>query len=241
LTRSGTLKGFPIPPATTPLGKAQLRQRDRVPRLYIITDRAATGGRPLAEVVAAALDGARRGGLRGDEVAVQLREKDLGGLALRRLAAALREVTRAAGVPLFVNDRVDVALAVNADGVHLTGASLRPPDVRAIAPSLAIAVSSHGPNDLEGLQGLAAFAVFGPIRDTPSKRAYGPPLGLEPLRAGATRGVPLLALGGLTVGDVPEIRAAGARGLACIRAIMSAPDPAAAAATLARALAAPLD
>jgi len=101
---------------------------------------------------------------------------------------------------------------------------------------LSIAVSAHAPGDLEGLAGLAAFAVLGPIRDTPSKRAYGPPLGLDVLRAASTRGVPLLAIGGLAVGDVPQINAAGACGLACIRAVMSAADPAQAAATLAAAL-----
>jgi thiamine-phosphate pyrophosphorylase len=210
----------------------------RAPRLYIVTDRAATGGRPLEAVVQAALAGAVRAGLQPGDVAVQLRERDLGGMALRRLAGALRQVTRAAGAPLFVNDRVDVALAVGADGVHLGGASLRPADVLAVAPSLAIAVSAHSPADLEGLAGLVAFAVFGPVRDTPSKRAYGPPVGLGALRIAATRGVPLLAIGGLTVGDVPEITAAGARGLACIRAVMSAADPAEATATLGRALAA---
>jgi thiamine-phosphate pyrophosphorylase len=208
------------------------------PLLYIVTDRGATGGRPLEAVVESALAGAIRAGLQPGDVAVQLRERDLGGMALRRLAGALREVTRGAGAPLFVNDRVDVALAVGADGVHLGGTSLRPTDVLAVAPSLAIAVSAHSPADLEGLTGVVAFAVFGPVRDTPSKRRYGPPVGLTALRVAASRDVPLLAIGGLTVGDVPEIKAAGARGLACIRAVMSAADPADATATLARALAA---
>ena len=210
-----------------------------VPRLYIVTDRAATGGRPLEAVVEAALAGARRAGLQPGDVAVQLRERDLGAGALRRLAGALRELTRAARAPLFVNDRVDVAVAVEADGVHLGGTSLRPADVKAIAPSLAIAVSAHAPADLDGLAGLVAFSVFGPVRDTPSKRAHGQPVGLQTLRAAAARGVPLLAIGGMTAGDVPEIRAAGARGLACIRAVMSAPDPAEATAALGWALAAP--
>jgi thiamine-phosphate pyrophosphorylase len=212
--------------------------RDAVPRLYIVTDRAATGGRPLVAVLQAARAGAAAGGLAPGEVAVQLREKDLAGRPLRDLAAALRDVTRAAGAGLFLNDRVDVALAVGADGVHLGGTSLQPADVRAIAPSLAIAVSVHAASDLDGLAGLAAFAVFGPIRDTPSKRRYGAPVGVGALRAAATGRIPLLAIGGLTAGDVPEIRQAGAAGLACIRALMSAADPAAAATTLARALAA---
>jgi thiamine-phosphate pyrophosphorylase len=208
------------------------------PRLYIVTDRAATGGRPLAAVVQAALAGAAGMGLAPGDVAVQLREKDLGGRALGELAGVLRDVTRAAGARLFINDRVDVALAVGADGVHLGGASVSPADARRIAPpSLAIGVSAHSPSDLDGLQGLVDFAVFGPIRDTPSKRAFGAPVGLGALRAGAALGIPLLAIGGLTADDVPRIRDAGAHGLACIRAVMAAPDAAAAVASLARALA----
>ncbi len=210
-----------------------------VPRLYIVTDRAATGGRPLADVVRAALAGARRGGLDPADVAVQLREKDLPGGALRDLAEALREITRAAGAGLMVNDRLDVALAVGADGVHLGGTSLSPTDARAAAPRLRLAVSAHAPGELDGLAGVVDFAVFGPIRDTPSKRAYGAPVGLQALAAAAGRGVPLVAIGGLTVEDAAAIGRAGARGLACIRPVMSAADPEQAACLLAQALSAP--
>ena len=151
------------------------------PRLYLITDRKATGGRALAEVVAAALTGIAGSGLDPGDVAVQLREKDLDGRALVDLARALRATTAAAGVRLFINDRIDVALAVGADGVHLGGTSLAPAEARAIAPALAIAVSTHGIADVRAAlddPARIAFAVFGPIRDTPSKRGYGPPLGI---------------------------------------------------------------
>ncbi len=214
------------------------------PRLYIVTDRTATGGRPLSAVVRAALVGALRGGLSGDELAVQLREKDLPGRALRELAGELRDVTRAFGAALWVNDRVDVALAVEADGVHLAGTSLSPADARAVAPRLGIAISTHAPSELQDFDGSRRgsvridFAVFGPIRDTPSKRSYGPPVGLEALRAAAGAGVPLLAIGGLSAQDVPAVVAAGARGLACVRAVMSAADPDKDAYLLAQALAA---
>lgn len=209
-----------------------------VPRLYVVTDRQATGGRPLAEVVRAALAGAVRGGLRPRDIAVQLREKDLGGRALRDLAAELRQVTRAAGVALMINDRLDVALAVGADGVHLAGGSVSPADARALAPALRVAASAHAPAELDGLAGLLDFAVFGPIRDTPSKRAYGDPVGLDALAAAAKRGVPLIAIGGLSADDAPAIGRAGARGLACIRPLMSAEDPGDAGCRLAQALAA---
>ena len=83
----------------------------------------------------------------------------------------------------------------------------------------------------------ATFAVFGPLRDTPSKRAYGPPVGVAALAEAARLDLPLLGIGGVDDGDVPEIAAAGARGIACIRPVMAAADPAAAVARLCQALA----
>jgi thiamine-phosphate pyrophosphorylase len=206
------------------------------PRLYLITDRGATQGRPLADVVRAALSGVppeARGA-----VAVQLREKDLEARALLALAREVRAVTRAAGAALFVNDRVDVALAAEADGVHLGLRSLSPAEVTRIAPTLGIAVSTHGRAEVQAAIAARAagadvrFAVFGPVWDTPSKRALGAPVGLDALRAAAAEaaraGLPLLALGGVTPARVAECRSAGSAGVACIRAICAAPDPAAA-------------
>jgi thiamine-phosphate pyrophosphorylase len=211
-----------------------------VPRLYIVTDRAATGNRPLVEVVARALSGIAGSGLPPGEVAVQLREKDLDGRALVELARPLRAVTAAAGVAFYVNDRIDIALAVGADGVHLGGASLSPAEAGAIAPGLAIGVSAHRIADLRATAP-ASFAVFGPIRDTPSKRAYGAPLGTEPLGEAARLSfplpLPLLAIGGIDADGVAEVVAAGAYGVACIRPVMQAADPAGAVRKLARALA----
>ncbi|HEY4394486.1 MAG TPA: thiamine phosphate synthase [Polyangia bacterium] len=208
----------------------------RPPRLYIVTDRAATGNRPAVEVVAQALRGIAGTGLAPGEVAVQLREKDLAGRALMELARPLRALTAAAGVGLYVNDRIDVALAAGADGVHLTGTSLSSAEARAIAPRLAIGVSAHRLGDVRAA-GQASFAVFGPIRDTPSKRALGSPLGLEPLAEAARLGLPLLAIGGIDAGAVAEVVAVGAYGVACIRPVMQAADPAEAVRKLARALA----
>ena len=192
------------------------------------------------DVVAAALAGVAGSGLDPADVAVQLREKDLDGRALTELAGALRATTAAAGVRLFINDRIDVALAVGADGVHLGGTSLAAAEARAIAPALAVAVSTHGLADVRAAVGesvRAAFAVFGPIRDTPSKRAFGPPLGFDALAEAARLDFPLLALGGLDARDIPDVLAAGAHGLACIRPVMAATDPADALWTLCRALA----
>lgn len=197
----------------------------RSPRLYLVTDRHATGGRPLPEVVRAALAGlppAARGA-----VAVSLREKDLEARALLALARDLRAITRDAGATLFVNDRPDVALAADADGVHLGGRSLSPADVARFAPGLAVGVSTHGRAEVQAAarHPNVAFAVFGPVWDTPSKRAYGAPVGLDALRDAATVGLPLLALGGVTAARAPECVGSGAAGIACIRAVLAAPDP----------------
>jgi len=209
-------------------------------RLYLITDRQATAGRPLVDVVAAALQGAAASGLPLHRVAVQLREKDLSARPLLDLARALRALTARAGVALYVNDRVDVALAAGADGVHLGAGALPFTEVARLAPKLALATSVHSAAELEAARAAAgpglAFAVCGPVRDTPSKRQYGPPIGFDGLSKAARLGVPVLALGGIEPSDVPAALRAGAAGVACIRAILSAPDPAAAAAALCRAL-----
>ena len=203
------------------------------PRLYLITDRRQTGGRPLAAVGAQALGAVRSGRVPAQAVAVQLREKDLHGNELFALATALRAVTRAAGVRLFVNDRIDVALAVGADGVHLGGGALEVTDVEAIAPSLAIAVSTHGADELGALRDeqrrnqpaklRVNFAQFGPIFETPSKRPFGPPLGLERLQGAVTvaGGLPIIAVGGIDRTNARSCLDAGASGVALIRAVLS--------------------
>ena len=210
------------------------------PRLYLITDRQATAGRSLVEVVAAALEGVAASGLPPHWVAVQLREKDLLARPLLDLARALRALTARAGVALYVNDRVDVALAAEADGVHLGGGALPFAEVARLAPKLALATSVHSAAELGAARNAAgpglAFAVCGPVRDTPSKRQYGPPIGFDGLSEAAGLGVPLLALGGIELADVAAALRAGAAGIACVRAIMSAPDPTAAAASLCQAL-----
>jgi thiamine-phosphate pyrophosphorylase len=178
-----------------------------VPRLYLVTDRHATAGRPLADVVRDALAGTPEEA-RG-AVAVQLREKDLEGRVLTELARQLRDVTRAAGAALYVNDRVDVALCVDADGVHLGGQSLTPADVARVAPGLAVALSTHTRAEVEvgARSPNVRFAVFGPIWDTPSKRPYGAPVGVPALRDAATVELPLLALGGVTAARVGDCHA----------------------------------
>ena len=199
-----------------------------VPRLVLVTDRHATQGRDLVPLVCAALD--------AGAPAIQLREKDLEGGALFRLAETLRAETRARGAALFVNDRLDVAVAVGADGVHLGSASV-PIDAarRVLPPTMQIGVSTHAVEEVAATS--ADFAFFGPIYDTPSKRPFGEPQGLDRLTAAAQAApVPVLAIGGVTAVTVPALRAAGAHGVAVIRSILAADDPAAATRTLRAAL-----
>lgn len=203
-------------------------------RVYLVTDRAQTNGRPLVDVVSAALQ--------GGVDALQLRERGLTTRALLTLAMELRAVTRAAGAALLINDRVDVALTCDADGVHLPGHSFRVAEARALlGPERLIGVSTHHPDEVAAAAAAGAdFAVLGPICATPSKAAYGPPLGLAALaRARAATALPLFAIGGLDVASAAAARLRGATGVAVIRAVLAAADPAAAAAALREAVGGP--
>jgi thiamine-phosphate pyrophosphorylase len=200
---------------------------ERPPRLYLVTDRHRTAGRPLLPVVEQAL--------RAGVDAVQLRAKDLDGGALCELAGQLCELCHRHGARLLINDRIDVALAVGADGVHLPANSFIPRDARRLlGPDALIGVSTHSLDDARAAQqGGADFIVFGPIFDTPSKRGFGPPLGLDAL-AEVTRTIalPVVAIGGISVARAPAVYAHGAHGIAVVAAILAAPEPGAAASAL---------
>jgi thiamine-phosphate pyrophosphorylase len=197
-----------------------------------VTDRHQTGGRDLSDVVGHAL----KAGVR----AVQLREKDLPTRDLYYLAEKLLAMTRAAGAALLINDRLDVAMALSADGVHLTRRSLPPGECRKLlGPEGLIGVSCHSLAEVrESEDGGADFVVLGPIFQTPSKAAYGPPLTTAALReARVTADIPILAIGGIREPLVGEVMAAGADGVAVISAVMAARDPGQAAAALLAAVA----
>ncbi len=188
-------------------------------RLYCVTDRRHTAGRPLVEVIHAALD--------GGIPAVQLREKDLAGGALYQLAAQLRVLTARYRARLLINDRLDVALAVEADGVHLGQTSFPAAAARQLlGPGKLIGVSTHNPTEIAAAAG-ADFILFGPVYATPSKAVYGEPQGLARLRqAIAQSPMPVLAIGGISTERVAEVLAIGAHGIAVISALSVAPDPA---------------
>lgn len=198
--------------------------------LYLITDRHQTAGRPLLEVVEAALSG----GLR----AVQLREKDLPVPELYDLAWELRALTARFDARLFINERIDVALAVEADGVQLGINSLPVTAARRIAPDLLIGYSSHAVGEAAAALAKGAdFVTFGPVFPTPSKAAYGEPLGLNALAEACSRlRGPLFALGGVKQANLAQVTAVGCHRVALISDILAAPDPAAAAESLRRGL-----
>jgi len=198
-----------------------------IPVVHLITDRR------LAPDPAARADAALAG-IPPGRVAVHLREKDLGGAALLSLARALARVCRARGQLLLVNDRLDVALAAGAAGVHLPSAGVPPAEARRfLGPAALLGVSCHSAADVaRARDGGASFATFGPVWDTPSKRPFGPPVGLAALRDAARLGLPLVALGGVTPERAAEAFAAGAAGVAVIRAWLAGADPAGAARAL---------
>jgi len=189
-------------------------------RLCLVTDRSQTRGRELVDVVIACVTA----GL----PAVQVREKDLPAADLAALCRRLREPTRERGALLIVNDRADVALAVGADAVQRTHASLSVAEIRAVVDKrLRVGASTHSRDDAIAAEADGAdWIVFGPVYDTPSKRAYGAPQGLRNLETVvASVRLPVIAIGGITPERVGEVRGAGAHGVAAISAILSADAP----------------
>ena len=189
-------------------------------RVYLITDRRQAPGGDILQAVAGALEG----GLR----AVQLREKDLTGKELFRLAERMRDLTASYGARLLVNDRVDVARAVGADGVHL-GVSSMPASVArtVLGEGALVGCSTHNARELSeaATQG-ADFATFGPVYPTPSKAAYGPPVGVPALATACREtALPLFALGGVGAENTREVLEAGAFGIALISYVLAAADP----------------
>jgi len=187
-------------------------------RLYLITDRKISA-KPLPEAVRLALEGGVR--------AVQLREKDLPIRDLLALAQELRAMTREFGARLFINDRVDVAVSVEADGVHLGTESMPASAARKIAGnSMLIGVSTHTLDEALAAQAEGAdFITYGPVFETPSKAKYGKPVGVKSIRIVKSEvKIPIIAIGGINSGNILPVMSAGADGVAMISAIMAADD-----------------
>lgn len=188
--------------------------------LYLVTDRNQTRGRDLVTLIRDILP---QGGFM-----VQLRERNLGTRDLLRLAQELLELMRPFGMALLINDRLDLALAVEAEGIHLRSDSLPIGQARkCLGNEKIIGFSAHSVNEVvRGEEEGADFAVLGPIYDSPSKRPYGPPIGLGPLEEASRRcRIPVYAIGGVTEHRVLEVKKAGAFGVAVISSILSSEMP----------------
>jgi thiamine-phosphate pyrophosphorylase len=200
-------------------------------RLYLCTDRALALGRPLAEAVEAALD--------GGVTLVQLREKDLSSRDFYEAARTMRELTGRRGAPLVINDRLDIALAVGAEGLHLGQSDLPLEAARRIAGDrLFIGVSAGTVEEaLAAEAGGADYLGVGAVFPTGSKADAGEAIGLERLAAvcAAVR-IPVVGIGGIGPGNAGGVIKAGAAGAAVISAILSQEDIKGAAENLLRAL-----
>src|SRR3569623_3107260 len=163
---------------------------------------------------------------------LQLRAKEAPAAALAALARAVLPLAQAAGVPLCVNDRLDVALAVGAQAVHLGQEDLPLDAARAVAAGrLLIGISTHNPAPAAAaMAGGADYIGLGPIFPTTTTAHPAPVVGLEILRqVASTAPIPVVAIGGLTIARASAVPATGASAAALISAIEAAPDPEAAA------------
>ena len=188
--------------------------------LYLVTDRALCGDRPLEDVVLAAV--------KGGVSYVQLREKELSTRAFVRQARIIRHLLTPLSVPLIVNDRVDVALAVDADGVHV-GQDDMPYEIarKLMGPRAIIGLSVETWRDVEEAQDLDVdYLGVSPVFQTPTKTDTKGAWGLDGLaRIKAYSRHPLVAIGGLNRDNVPHVVKAGADCIAVVSALCGAPDP----------------
>lgn len=187
--------------------------------LYAILDRQAAAGRDLESLAEAVLAGGARW--------VQLREKEWTSRTLLPVAEALRRKVQAAGGVFIVNDRLDVALAVEADGLHVGQEDLPAAVARRLLPGRLLGVSSHSPQQAAQAQADGAdYVAIGSIFPTGTKAAFEL-VGLEAIRrARPLVSAPLVAIGGITLANVRQVIEAGADGVAVISAIGQAEDPA---------------
>ena len=190
------------------------------PLIYLITSGASTPATTVASEEFLDLLKLVSAAVSANIPLIQIREKNLTARVLTKLTERAAELIRGTRTRLLVNDRADIALAAGADGVHLSTTSMPARVVRrTFGPKVLLGVSTHSLAELEcANRDGADFAVFGPVFATETKRAFGPPLGLE-LLAEASRRVapwPVFALGGLSLDNVADCFRAGASGVAGI-------------------------
>ena len=188
-------------------------------RLLVVTDRHQTHGRPLVPLLQRVLTAVAP--------AIQLRERDLSARELVTLAREVQAVTASRRAQLLINDRIDVALALEGVGVHLRSNSLPVSVARQmLGTQRLLGISAHSVEEaVQGASQGADYIVLGPIYETPSKQLFGPPLGIHTLeKACRLVRIPIIGVGGVTAARAREMRHAGAFGAAVITAILGATD-----------------
>jgi thiamine-phosphate pyrophosphorylase len=188
-------------------------------RLLVVTDRHQTKGRPLVPFLQRVLT--------AGIPAVQLRERDLSVRELVALAREVQAVMASSKSQLLINDRIDIALALEGVGVHLRSNSLPLPVARKmLGPQRLLGMSVHAVEEAVRAEAAGAdYIVLGPIYETPSKQMFGPPLGIHTLEKACTLvRIPIIGIGGVTAARAREMRHAGAFGAAVITAILGADD-----------------
>ncbi len=188
--------------------------------LHLVTDRSLSLGRDLIEIVQAAVQ--------GGVSLVQLREKTCDTRTFVELGKAVAAILKGTSVPLLINDRVDVALAVGADGVHIGQSDMPYADARRLlGPEAIIGLSVESDADALAAETLDVdYLGLSPVFTTPTKTELTKQLGLEGVAA--IRHISrhrLVAIGGLNSNNIPAVLSAGADGIAAVSAICSAPDP----------------
>jgi thiamine-phosphate pyrophosphorylase len=193
-------------------------------RLYLVTDQSLLRGRTLADVVAAAVQ--------GGVSCVQLREKQLGSRDFLAQARMLKSLLAPHGVPLVINDRIDIALACGAEGVHLGQGDLPVQEARKLLPQdVFIGWSVESMDDVARSAALPVdYLGVSPIFTTPTKTDTKTPWGLDGLaQVRVATALPLVAIGGIYAGNAREVLLAGADSLAVVSALCAADDPCSAA------------
>jgi thiamine-phosphate pyrophosphorylase len=186
--------------------------------LYPVTCQRLSAGRSNFEVLEAVLNGGAR--------IIQLREPDLSDRALYEMALDFRRITTEAGALLIINDRVDIALAVDADGVHLGQDDLPLSTARELAPELLLGVSTHSVDDASAAQDQGAdYINVGPVFPTETKDGLHRFLGPEAVAGiGGQVSIPFTVMGGINASNIDEVVSAGARKVAVVTAITRADD-----------------
>jgi thiamine-phosphate pyrophosphorylase len=206
-----------------------------LPRLHLVTDDRVLSAPEFPKRVEAALEGARRGwggrggaiaGGVGSQVALHLRGPATSGRRLWEIGRAILPLCREAAVPVLVNDRLDLALVLGAEGAHLGERSLPPVVARGVLGADALlGFSVHGPDGVASAAGAVDFLFVGSAYATRTHPGR-PPIGLEGVRRSVTAAnVPVLAIGGVEGGRIPELLRAGAYGVALIGAVWDSTDP----------------